>query len=246
MVKILFTLQRAQRFNLEEFPGYYSNQHSKLALECQPRLVGYATNVPDDQALLPLNVGRDARGLPFDGLTALQFIDLKDFTEPGRRYASKEAEMRFTEDSNQLTTSAHGYMVEEALQWDRLEPQPEGTPSLGFKVIALSRRAPGISKKNFISHYRNVHTELARKHHPGISRYTQNFVVNKLTPDAPDIDAFAELHFASREDFTDRFYATPESRQIIWNDVKAFADLKSVRFITAIETIWKRPPASHL
>jgi uncharacterized protein (TIGR02118 family) len=246
MVKILFTLQRAHSFNLEEFSSYYSNQHSKLVLECQPGLVGYATNVVDDQALLAPNVGRDARELPFDGLTALQFIDLKDFTDPARRYASKEAEMRITEDSNQLIASAHGYMVEEALQWDRLEPQPEGTPSLGFKVIALSRRAAGISKENFISHYRTVHTELARKHHPGISRYIQNFVVNKLTPETPDIDAFAELHFATREDFTDRFYATPESRQIIWDDVKAFADLKSVRFVTAVETIWKIPPASLL
>src|SRR5680860_995569 len=99
---------------------------------------------------------------------------------------------------------AEAYRVDEHVQWDR------GGATVAR--ISFVRRAPGMAHEEFARHWTEVHTPLARAHHPGICRYVQNVVVEPLTADAPDVDGIAELGFASLDDFRDRMYDSPEGR----------------------------------
>jgi uncharacterized protein (TIGR02118 family) len=109
------------------------------------------------------------------------------------------------------------YRVDERVQWDR-EPAT-------VTRISFVRRAPGLTRAEMARHWTEVHAPLARVHHPGISRYVQNVVVEPLTPSAPEVDGIAELGFASLDDFRHRMYDSPEGQQVIATDVRRFLDV---------------------
>jgi len=116
-----------------------------------------------------------------------------------------------------LPADSEAYRVEERPQWDHG----------GERVarVAFVRRAPGLSREEFADHWTNVHSPLARKHHPVLIRYVQNIVVESLTPDAPEVDGIAELGFRSVHDVHERMYDSPAGAEIIRRDVRRFLDV---------------------
>ena len=113
---------------------------------------------------------------------------------------------------------ATGYHVEERPQWDH------GPPAEGVTRISFVRRRPDLTRRQFADHWTNVHSPLARRHHPALWRYVQNVVVAPLTPGAPEVDGIAELGFRSIEDMSARMYDSPEGAAIIRADVDRFID----------------------
>ena len=113
---------------------------------------------------------------------------------------------------------ATGYRVEERLQWDN------GPPAAGVTRLSFVRRRPGITREQFADHWANVHSPLARRHHPALWRYVQNVVVAPLAPGAPEVDGIAELGFRSKEDMSAGIYDSPEGAAIIRADVSRFID----------------------
>jgi uncharacterized protein (TIGR02118 family) len=89
-------------------------------------------------------------------------------------------------------------------------------------MVALMRRAPGITTEEFGTHWTARHAPLALEHHEGLHDYTQNVVVETLTPDTDEIDGVAELGFRTREDFETRFYDSEDGRDAIGEDVLRF------------------------
>jgi uncharacterized protein (TIGR02118 family) len=87
------------------------------------------------------------------------------------------------------------------------------------------RRAPHLTQEEFADHWTNVHAPLARKHHPVLARYVQNIVLEKLTPDAPDVDGIAELGFRTMHDVHHRNYDSPAGAAIIRRDIQRFLDV---------------------
>ena len=116
-----------------------------------------------------------------------------------------------------IREGAEAYRVDERVQWDR-------DPAVVTR-ISFVKRAAGLSHEEFAHHWTTVHAPLARLHHPGLARYVQNVVLEKLTPDAPDVDGIAELGFASLEDFRERMYDSADGREIIAADVRQFIDV---------------------
>ncbi len=112
---------------------------------------------------------------------------------------------------------AEAYRVEERRQWDRGGEH--------VTRIAFVRRAAGLSRDEFADHWTNVHSPLARKHHPVLVRYVQNIVIEPLTPDAPEVDGIAELGFRSLRDVTHRMYDSPAGAEIIRRDIQRFLDV---------------------
>ena len=92
-------------------------------------------------------------------------------------------------------------------------------------MIDCVRRAPHLSREEFADHWTNVHAPLARKHHPVLARYVQNVVVEKLTPDAPEVDGIAELGFRTMRDVHHRNYDSPAGAAIIRRDIQRFLDV---------------------
>jgi uncharacterized protein (TIGR02118 family) len=112
------------------------------------------------------------------------------------------------------------YLVDEHVQWE-LEAEP---PVTRFSFL---HRHPDLTRRQFAHHWSEVHTPLARRHHPCLVRYVQNIVVARLSPDAPDIDGVAELCVRHPDDFVERMYDSPEGREIVGTDVRSFIDLRA-------------------
>ena len=86
-------------------------------------------------------------------------------------------------------------------------------------------RHPDRSHRDADRHWRDVHAPLALEHHAAMSHYTQLSVVHRLH--GPEWDGFALCGFDSMEDLKERFFATPEGRIAIRDDVARFADTRS-------------------
>jgi uncharacterized protein (TIGR02118 family) len=120
--------------------------------------------------------------------------------------------------------SVDGYQVEERLQWNYQRDWPLGSPSPGIKQMSFLRRLPSIDREEFASHWSDIHTGLARVHHPTIWRYAQNVVLRVVTPDSPYLDGVAELSFRTVEDWSQRKYDSDEGKRIITEDIAKFLD----------------------
>jgi uncharacterized protein (TIGR02118 family) len=99
---------------------------------------------------------------------------------------------------------------------------PDGAAAPGVKMVSFMRRADSMSHEQFVRHWTENHTPLARRHHIGLWNYTQNVVRRTLTPGGDAIDGVAELHFRTRDDFEDKFFDSDEGRAVILADVKRF------------------------
>jgi uncharacterized protein (TIGR02118 family) len=99
---------------------------------------------------------------------------------------------------------------------------PDGTEAPGVKLVSFMRRAEGLNHEQFVRHWSEQHTPLVLEHHPGLWNYTQLVVRRAYTPGGRDIDGIAELHFASRDDFDNRFFDSDDGRQVIMDDVARF------------------------
>jgi uncharacterized protein (TIGR02118 family) len=99
---------------------------------------------------------------------------------------------------------------------------PDGTEAPGIKMVSFMRRADGMTHEQFVRHWTQRHTALARRHHVGLWNYTQNVVRRAFTPGGEGIDGIAELHFRSRDDFETKFFDSDDGRAVIMADVKRF------------------------
>ena len=116
-----------------------------------------------------------------------------------------------------LPADAEAYLVDGRPQWDR------GGETI--TRIAFVRRAAGLTRDEFADHWTNVHSPLARKHHPVLVRYVQNVVVENVSPAAPEVDGIAELGFRALKDVHQRMYDSPAGAEIIRRDIQRFLDV---------------------
>jgi uncharacterized protein (TIGR02118 family) len=124
-----------------------------------------------------------------------------------------------------VVVRADGYLADVAVQWDHLEG--EGTADVGVKQVAVVGRLDGLDRTEFRRRYDGQHGPLARVQHPGVWRYTQRFVVEDLTADAPPVDAFAELHFRTVADFQRRFYLNATAPDVVADDTSEFLERRT-------------------
>jgi uncharacterized protein (TIGR02118 family) len=107
--------------------------------------------------------------------------------------------------------------------WTVEERRPRiGDEECAVTMVALMRRRPDLSHEDFAGHWTERHTPLALAHHAGLYDYTQNLVIDALTPEADEIDGVAELGFRTRTDFETRFYDSEDGRRAIGEDVRRF------------------------
>lgn len=86
-----------------------------------------------------------------------------------------------------------------------------------IKSIGLLTRKAGLSHKDFVTHWFEVHGPLAHAV-PGVRRYVQSHIIDERTrPDIPtteiDIDGIAELWYDDRAAM-ERANATPEAKRL--------------------------------
>lgn len=131
------------------------------------------------------------------------------------------------------------YVVEEHVRIDYDRDWPDGVTSPGVERISFIRAAPGLTRAEMARHWGEVHWPIARVHHPALWRYVQNVVVEPITPDAPEADGIAQLHFRSVADLRDRFYDSEAGQRVVADDVRQFLERGAGWRVLARET-WLR------
>ncbi len=131
------------------------------------------------------------------------------------------------------TSAMRGFLVTEVPAWDRGLPHGDGVPVAGIKQVSFVKKPDELSTELFRERYRG-HVAVATEHHIGIGRYVQLDVESLLT-EAPPTDGVSELWFASREDYADRFYTGPGSREAVRDDTVRFIDFGGTFSLLVVE-----------
>jgi hypothetical protein len=225
VIKLVWVLRRAEALSLESFSARAVSEYAPLALASQPGARAVALDLVEK---------------PSDRCDAVCCWWLEpEADDPGGAAAGPGAERRFSALSGGLFAGAQGWLVDEVVHWDALPARAWSEPTPGVKMMAFVRRLPGLSSEEFEDRYRR-HAEIARVHHPGIARYVQSFVRGSVTDGAPPLDAVAELSFASREDFAERFYRDESSREVVAEDVEGFLDRRRTWSVVTRERLLRR------
>jgi uncharacterized protein (TIGR02118 family) len=142
--------------------------------------------------------------------------------EPGADSTVDAVWMWWLDDFRNLELGAFSaaYLVDERPQWGVHQRQ-------GVTRLSFLQAVPELTRTQFGQHWRDVHAPLARRHHPNVVRYTQNLVVEALTPETPPVDGIAELTFLSVADMRARRYDSEEGRRVVGDDVRRFIDVSA-------------------
>ena len=238
MPKLAYLLYRNPARSYEEFVRHYRAVHSPLAVEAMPLQTFYTANIADKGNAAAAVDGVPTKMAAPDAIAFLRFDDVSVLNDPARLYASHEFEARIAADGAYLFSAMHGYVVDEVVQREVPRDWPRGQPSPGIKQISLLRRRPELDGAEFRRRYEHEHGPLTLREHPGLWRYIQNLVVDAVTPDAPPLDAIAERHFRSDDDFRVGSYRNDDSRSVLAEDSARFIDLSSVVSVSTRETVW--------
>jgi uncharacterized protein (TIGR02118 family) len=143
--------------------------------------------------------------------------------DQGRYGAGEPFDLLLTADVDAPIGLALTGLGERVWAWVVDERKPRvGRQQCDVTMVALMRRKPELSAEQFRQHWTTDHAPLALRHHAGLHDYTQNLVVETLTPNTDEIDGVAELGFRTREEFDTEFYDSDDGRRAIGADVRRF------------------------
>ena len=206
MVKLIFLCRRRPDISHERYAELLLQGHVPIALRHHPTMRRYTVNIvergPDAEAQL-------------DSIGELSFDSLADFHQ--RLYDSPEGERIVGRDVAGFMGGAEAYATTEIVQLSTTERPPgERTPRV--KMFCPLRRHPDLTHAQFVEHWQKVHVPLALRHHPHMTRYVTNIVDQRLSPDSPEWDGFAEITL----DPNHTLFGSPEGERIIREDITRF------------------------
>ncbi|MDM0085386.1 hypothetical protein QTI17_32830 [Variovorax sp. J31P179] len=114
----------------------------------------------------------------------------------------------------------HGYAVETHTVLHRAGFEA-GRPTPGYKLLRglyLFEDLPDAAAKRMWAH----HSGLATRVHVGMARYARHWVDARLTPEAPAIRGFSDLHFPDEDAMRHRYFDSERGRQEIVHDIGHF------------------------
>jgi uncharacterized protein (TIGR02118 family) len=107
-----------------------------------------------------------------------------------------------------------------------------------YKVVALIKRKPGMSRADFMSYYEANHAPLARKCFPQIVQYRRNFIDLEgaiIMPgmEPPDFDSVTEIWYRDKEAYDEMLstHFMETVRETIESDERNFLDQTMTRMI---------------
>lgn len=195
MRKLIFLCHRRPDITHNRYAELLLRGHIPLALKHHPAMRRYVVNIVE-QGLLP-----GPREL--DSIGELSFGSLADYRE--RLYDSPEGQKIIGHDVAGFMGGSDSYECTEQV------PKParvvggveQSAPprSPGVKLYLGLKRKPEMSHAQFVDHWLERHSPLVLEHGARIAKYVQNVVDSRVSADGEDYDGFAELHFASEDDY---------------------------------------------
>jgi uncharacterized protein (TIGR02118 family) len=211
MVKLFFLCRRRTDLSHDEYVERLLRGHVPIALRHHPTMRRYVVNIvaetpPGEEQL--------------DSIGELSFDSLEDFRT--RLYDSPEGQTVVQRDVSAFLGGAHAYATTEHVQKATALAVPLGQRSPGVKLVCPLLRRAGMSHQAFVDHWLGRHVPLALRHHPGLTKYVTNVVDERLSPAGEAWDGFAELHFATRGDWRQGLFDSPEGERIVREDIARF------------------------
>ncbi len=120
-----------------------------------------------------------------------------------------------------VASAVDTYRVSPHIQRDQIRPLRAGSFP-GVKLLHPITRRSGLSRAQFAQHWTRTHAPLALVRHPAMRTYIINVVERRSPVSAPRWDGFTEGYYASAEDVRNRFFDSPEGRELILADVARF------------------------
>ncbi|MEW6269663.1 MAG: EthD domain-containing protein [Thermodesulfobacteriota bacterium] len=195
MRKLIFLCHRRPDVTHERYTEQLLRSHVPIALRHHPALRRYVVN--------EVTLGLLPGPRELDSIGELSFATLDDYRE--RLYDSPEGRRVVSEDVAKFIGGADAYDCTEHVRKGADRPGPyesaSPAPSPGAKLVLCLKRKPGMTHEAFVEHWLGTHAALVLEHGARLAKYVQNVVDGKLSPEAIDYDGFAELHFASDDDF---------------------------------------------
>lgn len=187
MYKHVALLVRKDGMSHEEFVDYWQNNHTPIARDIE--------GVTRYQTVLPT----DAENAEFDGLAELYFENVDDLHDalgsPGSRDydPTKEVAAAAREDVDNFLNLQERprFIGEEIVQKDEVDGDTTGL----YKHSAFLVRQDGMSHEEFVDHWQNEHTPIAREIE-GVVRYA---TVLPTDAENAEFDGVAELYFEDLE-----------------------------------------------
>jgi uncharacterized protein (TIGR02118 family) len=216
MRKLVFLCHRRPDISHDRYAEILLQSHVPIALRHHPTLRRYVVNVVT-MGLLP-----GPREL--DSIGELSFASLADYRE--RLYDSDAGRDVVSRDVATFLAGADAYECTQHVRKgaDRAGPFESAIPepSPGAKLLLCLKRKPGMSHEDFVAHWLERHAPLVLEHGARVSKYVQNVVDARLSPDAVEYDGFAELHFASEDDFMAQMAAHSQGPNPVQEDTAHF------------------------
>jgi len=216
MRKLVFLCHRRPDITHERYAELLLGSHVPIALRHHPTLRRYVVNVVT-MGLLP-----GPREL--DSVGELSFDSLTDYRE--RLYDSDAGREAVARDVATFLAGADAYDCTAHVRKgaDRPGPFEDARPaaSPGAKLLLCLKRKPGMSHAEFASYWLERHAPLVLEHGARVAKYVQNVVDARLTPEAVEYDGFAELHFATEDDFLAQMASHSQGPNPVQEDTAQF------------------------
>lgn len=195
MRKLIFLCHRLPSITHEQYTRQLLGSHIPIALRHHPSMRRYVVN--------EVTTGFLPGPRELDSVGELSFASLADYRE--RLYDSDEGRKVVSADVAKFIGGADAYDCTEHVRKgaDRTGPYEDATPkpSPGAKLLLCLKRKPDMTHEQFVEHWTVKHAPLVLEHGARVAKYVQNVIDARLSPEAHDYDGFAELHFATDDDF---------------------------------------------
>lgn len=195
-------LNKHEDWSLEQFRGYWREQHSRLA--CQlTGLLAYQQNHVTDTAQRGISYKRGPESV--DGISQLWFDDAERMDDAFSEALGKQ----LIDDENHFI--AHLRIVT-ATPIEVIAPPPAGT---ALKRMSLLRRRADVTPEVFAQEWNVRHAALV-KTLPGVLGYRQNLITHRESPkgnrvdyEGLPIDGIVELCFKDTDTLNAAFASAP-------------------------------------
>lgn len=203
------SLLQAEQGKSESFQEWLLSHFAIQRSDSRPAIVNLATAPPDGLSLY--GSAESNNGALYDAVLEIECEDA-------------QAYRTFLQDLQERSPArialAHGYAVECTTVLHRPGFEP-ARPTAGYKLIRglyLYDDLPDPAAKRMWAH----HSGLATKVHVGLSRYARHWVGARLTPDAPAVRGFSDLHFSDEFAMRERYFDSDRGREEIIHDLGHF------------------------
>jgi uncharacterized protein (TIGR02118 family) len=190
--------------------------HVPIALDHHPAMRRYVVNLVE-QAFVPPPEELDSVG-------ELSFESMADYRE--RLYDSAEGERIVQADVAGFMAAAASYECTEIVQKGGPQAGPlvrrSPTASPGVKLLLCLKRKDGMTHQEFAEYWTRRHAPIVLEHGAHLSRYVQNVVDGRFSRAGEEYDGFAELHFATDDDFAKQFASHGQGPNPVQEDTANF------------------------